>query len=105
MGPDAWQAGCEPVPISPIEYGRRMGLSLPTVRRYIKAGRIPVIQPGGKRCRVLIPVSALHSQSASAIETVEVPPEEPQRSPDVPDPRATRPSGPTPQWLKRRETK
>lgn len=45
--------------LSPLEFVAKSGLSLATVRRYLRDGRIPSSQPGGLRCRVLIPVSAL----------------------------------------------
>jgi len=51
--------------LSPHEFVARSGLSLPTVRRYLRDGRLPSIQPGGRRCRVLIPRSALESYSAA----------------------------------------
>lgn len=47
--------------VSPHEFVAKSGLSLATVRRYLRDGRIPSIQPGGRRCRVLIPRSALES--------------------------------------------
>lgn len=52
--------------VSPIEFGKIAGLSLATVRRYVKEGRLPSLQPGGKRCRVLIPRSALGIDSSRA---------------------------------------
>lgn len=47
--------------LSPHEFVARSGLSSATVRRYLRDGRLPSIQPGGPRCRVLIPVTALQS--------------------------------------------
>jgi hypothetical protein len=46
--------------VSPLEVVAATGLSLATVRRYIDSGRLPSFQPGGPRCRVLIPVEALN---------------------------------------------
>lgn len=45
--------------VSPREFVAQSGVSLPTVRRYLRNGRLPFIQPGGPHCRVLIPRSAL----------------------------------------------
>lgn len=45
--------------ISPQEYCERTGLSIATVHRYLKAGRVPHAQPGGPRGRILIPTEAL----------------------------------------------
>lgn len=49
------------VSLSPAEFVARTGLSPATVRRYLKSGRLPKSQPGGPRCRVMIPVSALRA--------------------------------------------
>lgn len=35
------------------------GFSVSTVRRYLRAGKLPKLQPGGPRSRVVIPISAL----------------------------------------------
>jgi hypothetical protein len=45
--------------IAPADFAQRTGLSLATVGRYIKSGRIPSLQPAGFRGRRLVPVSAL----------------------------------------------
>ena len=52
--------------LSPAEYSSRSGLSLSTVSRYLAAGLLPKVQPGGPRCRVLIPIEALNSLSLQA---------------------------------------
>jgi site-specific recombinase XerD len=46
---------------SPKEFADRSGLSLATVHRYLKSGRLKKRQPGGKSCRVFIPESELDS--------------------------------------------
>lgn len=51
--------------VSPVEYVQLSGLSLSTVHRYLKSGRIPFEQPGGPRSRILIPVDTLRQRSAS----------------------------------------
>ena len=47
--------------LSPHEFVARSGLSSATVRRYLRDGHLPSAQPGGPRCRVLIPVTVLKS--------------------------------------------
>lgn len=47
--------------LSPREFVELSGLSLATVHRRLADGSIPKIQFGGKRCRILIPRSALNS--------------------------------------------
>jgi excisionase family DNA binding protein len=51
--------------LSPREFVARSGLSLATVRRYLADGRLPSVQPGGRRCRMLIPVAALERFAAA----------------------------------------
>jgi excisionase family DNA binding protein len=44
------------------EFSRRCpNISLPTVRRYVKSGKLPSVQPGGKGCKILIPADALET--------------------------------------------
>lgn len=52
--------------ISPAEFAKLSGLSLATVWRYLAAGRIPKTQPGGRRCRILIPRSALSTVNSTS---------------------------------------
>jgi excisionase family DNA binding protein len=47
--------------LSPQAIADLSGLSLSTVHRYLDKGKLPKEQPGGKRCRVLIPRDALES--------------------------------------------
>ena len=51
--------------LSPAEFAVESGLSLATVRRYLKSGRLPKVQFGGFRCRVLIPREALQLAAGS----------------------------------------
>lgn len=80
--------------LSPHEYGRLAGLSIATVRRYLKGGRLPFAQPGGPRGRILIPLAAVTltvsdpapsalrgGRAESSTQTVPLP-------------------GPTPRWLR-----
>jgi hypothetical protein len=45
--------------LSPQEFSQLTGLSLATVHRYLKSGRLYYLQPGGPRSRILIPADAL----------------------------------------------
>jgi excisionase family DNA binding protein len=45
--------------LSPEQFSERTGLSIATVRRYLRAGKLTHVQPAGFRGRVLIPVDAL----------------------------------------------
>ena len=45
--------------LSPHEFSGLSGLSLATVRRYLKRGRLPYRQPAGRRGRILI-LSLIH---------------------------------------------
>ena len=80
--------------LSPREFALSKGLALSTVRRYLKSGSLPCIQPGGFRCRILIPRNALNSSGKIPSEN----------SPPAP-PRAKKPqtktSGPEPAWKKK----
>lgn len=79
--------------VSPARFSELSGLSLATVHRRLADGSIPKKQYGGKRCRILIPLSALSSQpvgqQASNIESSV-------------NPNTTRPvrSGTAPRWMK-----
>ncbi len=88
----------DPEFLSPKEFALSSGLSPLTVRRYLKSGRLPFIQPGGFRCRILIPRNALNSSGKIPSEN----------SPPAP-PRAkktqTKTSGPEPVWKKKLKSK
>lgn len=52
--------------LSPLEFCQLSGLSLATVHRYLKSGKLPFWQPGGHRTRILIPVDALEALPGGA---------------------------------------
>jgi hypothetical protein len=56
----------QPRYLSPQEFGLLSGLSLATVHRYLRDGRLPYCQPGGRRGRILIPLEALEMASGAA---------------------------------------
>ena len=90
--------------ISASEFAQLSGLSPSTVGRYLKRGLLPKVQPGGPRCRVLIPRDALNTyrQDPESLETEPsgTDPEAPSAS--APPAMPVRLSGPAPRWLRRR---
>jgi excisionase family DNA binding protein len=52
--------------LSVRELAQLSGLSELTIRRLLRAGKIPCFQPGGPRCRVLVPADALERLGDSA---------------------------------------
>jgi hypothetical protein len=83
--------------LSPQEFSHLSGLSLATVHRYLRSGKLPYRQPGGRRGRILILADALEAApgadvgpDATTAVTVE---------PQSPAPVA-RLSGPHPRWVR-----
>ena len=91
--------------LSPAEFVELSGLSLSTVRRYLRDGCLPKFQPGGSRCRVLIPRVALDTVEAADRKSVGEP-----KTASSSETKHTlggsssevAPSGPAPRLLKRR---
>jgi excisionase family DNA binding protein len=89
--------------LSPEEFNQLTGLSLATVRRYLKNGKLPFLQPGGRRGRILIPVDALAglplvvsgATPISDLAACSPPQTEIQNKP-------ARIPGPQPRWTRRR---
>lgn len=80
---------------SPTEFSQRSGLSVVTVRRYLRSGLLPFVQLGGRRHRILIP--------CDAIERFRQPPAAEPRvgaDPSSEPSKATPLSGPVPRWLR-----
>lgn len=77
---------------------------MPTVRRYLKSGRLPKVQPGGERCRVLIPRHAVTDQLQAMAGTLAS--SKPQPTCTIDDTQLNknnqRKYGPTPRWQGRR---
>ncbi len=92
--------------LSPEEFARLSGLSLPTIRRYLAAGKLPKFQPGGDRCRIGIPIAALQNldpapSEADSDEKAEKS-EKPTKSAPLAGPRRY---GPRPRWQTQRNKK
>ena len=107
MTPVPAEVHSEPIAISPEEYADRTGLSMSTVRRYLKAGRIPAAQLGGFRCRWLISTAALSTLArdrqtervaSSAGETTTA-----TADSEVDNREPSRLRGPTPRWKQRKQ--
>ena len=87
--------------LSPKEFAPRHDLSISTVRRYVKDGRIPADQPGGRRHRILIPIDALtQSGKASKTPSDATTDAASREKPSVPREIHKR-SGPMPKWLQK----
>jgi excisionase family DNA binding protein len=79
--------------ITVTELSTRVGVSVSTLRRWVRGGRLPAIQPGGPRGKLLFPADVVE-RIAQAL-----------RLPDVAD--VTQPhldkvaplSGPRPNWM------
>jgi excisionase family DNA binding protein len=98
--PDPTSANCDSV--SPKEFAARSGLSLSTVRRYLADGRLPSVQHGGRRCRVLIPLSILTQFSRKTTAECERQPVLPKHAPALAPPTSLTAKslpGPAPRWL------
>jgi hypothetical protein len=86
---------------SPKEFAQLKGLSLSTVHRYLKAGKLPYSQPGGRGHRILIPVGALQlvietiqANMTSKTDLSQVILQKPQNA------NAPGLSGPSPKWTR-----
>jgi hypothetical protein len=93
--------------LTPHDFAQLSGLSISTVRRYLDDDKLPKIQPGGKRCRVLIPRNALDFIKPIEKQRPEASPDETEApanaNKDKPKPAAN--SGPQPRWRKRLKMK
>lgn len=91
--------------LTPEQYVQATGLSSATVSRYLADGRLPKYQPGGPRCRVLIPRDAL--PTAEHPNPIQELPVESSSGSCLSDEKpnnlkeSTRPAGPVPRWLRR----
>jgi excisionase family DNA binding protein len=94
MGANAVRAGDRRF-LSPGEFSALSGLSLATVHRYLKSGRLPYWQPRGRRGRILIPADALQTLAKDSLQ--------PDPDPTMPAPcmDTNRLSGPRPRWTQR----
>ncbi|WP_020474589.1 helix-turn-helix domain-containing protein [Zavarzinella formosa] len=81
---------------SPAEFAQLCGLSLVTIRRLMRSGRLPSVQPGGPRHRILIPCDALDRLLPATGRVVHP---EKLASGTITDP-PKRLSGPLPKWLR-----
>jgi excisionase family DNA binding protein len=71
----------------------KTGLSLSTLRRRVKEGRLPFFQPGGPRTRVVFPADVIERLLSSV--PIREQPQEPAPMPSSP----AGPRGPRPKWL------
>lgn len=80
--------------LSYADFSTQSGLSISTLQRRVKEGRLRSVQPGGPRTRVLIPTDALEATPPK--NDAPPPPAAPQIDPD------SRLPGRPPDWLKKR---
>jgi hypothetical protein len=82
--------------LAPLEFARLSGLSLATVHRYLRSGKLPFFQPNGRRGRILIPIDALKSCNANEKGDHRAN----EAATEVPDLDAQKLSGPRPKWAR-----
>jgi hypothetical protein len=89
--------------LSPQEFSRFSGLSLATVHRYLRRGKVRYLQPAGPRGRILIPIDALElfAAAAPAPLLVEATAGASSAISDSPATTLRRLSGPRPLWTRR----
>jgi hypothetical protein len=89
--------------LSPQQFSAHSGLSLSTVHRYLRQGRLPFRQPAGRRGRVLIPRDALEVLTGDTLsqdlDQGATPP--PTAAPAQPPVTPTRLPGPRPKWTRK----
>jgi hypothetical protein len=93
-----------PTHLSPKQFSQHSGLSIATVHRYLKAGRLPYVQPAGPRGRILIQSDALARLSNSSDPGSAQPHSPTHSSSGVVEVNAVRRSGPVPRWKGQRTT-
>lgn len=90
--------------VTPEQFAELSTLSIATVRRYLRTGKLPHEQPFGPRGRVLIPRNALQpfvGQCAAAVDTDSAIDALPSSSVS----NVARAPGPSPRWKKPRGPK
>ena len=88
--------------LSPSEFAVATGTSVKTVRRHLKAGRLPAIQIGGRRTLWRIDFEEFSRRAAHPITEVQRGCE--QVSPNVQNESRERISGPPPKWTRTKPT-
>lgn len=83
------------------EVSARTGLSLSTLRRRVKEGKLPFIQPGGRRTRIVFPLDVIE-RLLQAADTSSSPKHAVQQPISVPVRKVTVSRGPRPKWLQTR---
>jgi hypothetical protein len=103
MADQTTQSACQPRRyLSPQEFGRLSGLSLATVRRYLRLGCLPYRQPAGPRGRILIPDDALEAIAGVPTDRATTAAASPAACLGEPSSStATRLPGPRPRWIRK----
>ena len=82
--------------VAPQEFARLSGLSLSTVYRYLKSGKLPFRQPNGRRGRILIAIDAIELARGEDKEQQIAS----NATPEPPVQEAPKLSGPRPKWAR-----
>lgn len=90
--------------VTPAQFVELSTLSIATVYRYLRAGRLPRYQPAGRGGRVLIPKIALQTYVLPSTVS-EAPASAIVALPSSSVSNVARAPGPSPRWMKPREPK
>jgi hypothetical protein len=88
--------------LSPKEFSEQSGLSIATVGRYLRAGKLPYVQPRGRRGRVLIAFDALDRLAAERASRSATPSSPSALGEEGRGEQPIRRSGPLPAWRRDR---
>jgi hypothetical protein len=91
-----------PKNLSPQEFSEQSGLSIASVRRYLRDGKLPFAQPGGPRGRILIPPDALARLAVQQMDYPSTPSLAANPSIEGQAERPLQRSGPVPAWRRGR---
>jgi hypothetical protein len=88
--------------LSPQAFSGLSGLSLATVHRYLRSGRLPYRQPAGRRGRIVIPADALELLPGTTLPhgLTQAPVPPPTTATTQPPVTPARPPGPRPKWTR-----
>jgi predicted DNA-binding transcriptional regulator AlpA len=87
--------------LSPKEFSEFSGLSLATIHRYLRNGKLPYRQPAGPRGRILIPAEGLTITAISDAPAQQVEATGPTLLPHAQTTTRLSPlSGPRPKWTR-----
>jgi hypothetical protein len=86
--------------LTPLEFAQYTGYSISTIRRYLKAGKLKKLQPGGPDCAIQIPAEEARVMNESVGHSFEETNLEADPPPILPPKQSL--SGPAPRWKRKR---